>query len=452
MFLQSPFCNGGKNAKDILRLYQLILEASPEFPDEAVEKNKIYQRLFSGQAVVQGKLEKVMAELNGLLRTFSLTRMYFAEEKQDQQTLHWAIWLRERGLAERSQQVISKWKNQREQEDKESLEVFHSDLLIAEEEHEWKSTYNKLKGDLNIPQLLERLDLYYFNYRFEISNRYLVQQKAANLPDLDGKGASLEWLLPKSALLQISKKIHDILTKENPSVEDFNHLLLVLKDNESKFSTQILSQHYTFLRNLCVILINTGNEHFVPVLHEIHKDNLLKGYLSFHNQLPTSAYLNIARVAIMTGEMTWARAFIEEYKNRLVGGDEEGFCYKLNLTQFLFDQEKYEEALSQIPETASNFHYHHMARRLELKIYYEIQSDLLLYKLDAFRKFIERTAPKIISAGLKEMNLNFLNILLQLAQSPPKDKVRSARLIDRINSKKSIAEKAWLLDKARQLR
>ena len=76
---------------------------------------------------------------------------------------------------------------------------------------------------------------------------------------------------------------------------------------------------------------------------------------------------------------------------------------------------------------------------------------MLLYKLDAFRKFIVRTAPKTIAANLREMDLNFLNILLQLAQSPPKDKIRSAKLVERIERKKLVADRAWLIEKAKEL-
>ncbi|MBC7776380.1 MAG: hypothetical protein H7246_13175 [Phycisphaerae bacterium] len=49
------------------------------------------------------------------------------------------------------------------------------------------------------------------------------------------------------------------------------------------------------------------------------------------------------------------------------------------------------------------------------------------------------------------MNVNFLNILLQLSHSHVKSKTRSAQLMKRINSKKFLAERAWLLEKARKL-
>lgn len=92
-----------------------------------------------------------------------------------------------------------------------------------------------------------------------------------------------------------------------------------------------------------------------------------------------------------------------------------------------------------------------MLRRLELKAYFELKSEILFHKLDAFRKYIERTAPKSLSRDLQEMDSNFIYILLTLAQSPEKDKAKSKVLIKRIEGKKRIAERNWLLEKAKSL-
>jgi len=93
-----------------------------------------------------------------------------------------------------------------------------------------------------------------------------------------------------------------------------------------------------------------------------------------------------------------------------------------------------------------------MTRRLELKAYYELNSELFTYKLDAFRKFIERTAPKSIAANLRTMNLNFIHVLNQLIQSPPKDKDRAAKILRRIKEKTLICDRSWLMEKANALK
>ncbi len=93
-----------------------------------------------------------------------------------------------------------------------------------------------------------------------------------------------------------------------------------------------------------------------------------------------------------------------------------------------------------------------MARRLELKIYYELHSDLLDHKIDAFKMFISRAGRKVFSANLHELFTNFVNFVRQLSQSQgPQAKKRSQTLIKRINEKKMVAERLWLLEKAKEL-
>ncbi len=451
LFLASPHFNKGGNAKDLATLYRIICAAAPGFPDDLLDKDHIYRAVFPGQAVVQGKLEKLMADLNRLLRAYALTQRYFSESNEEHQQIDWAAWLRERGLAERSRQLVAKVKTLDGRDKKASLKQYRTQLLISEEEHEWESTHNQAKGDLNIPQVIHQLDLYFYNYRTELANRYLLQQKLTQLPELEFNKYGPAFYLEESILLQISKSIQDVFKKELPDIEEFQKLMQLLQTNEEHLSAQTLSQFYAFLRSSCTLLINSGHSDFVPILHQIHKSNLGKGHLFLNEGISPNVYLNLVQVAIRAKEVEWAQEFTEKYKNRIIGGDLEQFFFRYNMSLCLFAGKRFDQALDQLPEVASNSHYHHMVRRLELKLYYELGSDLLLYKLDAFRKFIERTAPKTISANLRAMDLNFLNILLQLSQSPMKDKVRSTRLIERIQSKKLLADRAWLLEKAREL-
>jgi hypothetical protein len=92
-----------------------------------------------------------------------------------------------------------------------------------------------------------------------------------------------------------------------------------------------------------------------------------------------------------------------------------------------------------------------MARRLELKIYYELRSSLLYPKVDAFKMFINRSRNKSFPKRLVELFANFGNFVHQLCLSIPGDKKRSDLLVRRIQAKKLVGERSWLLEKAREL-
>jgi len=451
LFLASSSFNRGKNAAEIKRLYEIILDAAPGFQASVLTKERVYAQVFSESNIMPGRLEKVVSDLNKLLREFVLMQQYFAENNEDQQQIDWARWLRMQGLSEISKKVIDKLKIRRERETAASLERYRTDLLIAEEGHEWESIHNQFKGDLDIPRVLYHLDLYYYNYRMELTNRYLLQQKGTQLPDMKMTELGTEFYQKDSILLRISKKIHDVLKKDLPTVVEFKEMIGLLQTNENALGFQTLAQFYTFLRNTCTLMINGGHLNFNPVLHEIHKDNLERGYFFVNCMISPNVYLNLVTAANNAMATNWAMEFTEKYKRRVIGDEDGSFFYGFNMAKCLFIEKRYEEALDHIPDAPSSSHYHHMVRRLEIKIYYELHSDLLLYKIDAFRKFIVRTATKTIAANLRTMDLNFLNILMQLTQTPKKDKARSARLIARIEGKKLVADRAWLLEKAREL-
>jgi hypothetical protein len=451
VFLSSGLFNRSKHTAEIAQLYQIILGTAPGFSEDLLNKDQICLQIFGESTLVPGRLEKVIAGLNKYLRSFLLIQQYCSESNEDVQQIDWARWLRTNGFAEPAQKVILKLKNKKDTEQAESLEHYYSKLLIAEEGHEWESTHNQAKGDLDIPKLLFSLDQYYHNYRAELQNRYRLQQKATQLPDLGLAEASMKSSQGESILLQITQKIGELLSKELPSAEEFKDLMQLLHRNAGSLSLSTLAQFYGYLRSAFTLLINAGHTSLLPLFHEVHKDNLERGYFFVHGKISIHSYLNLVRVAILSKEYEWAKKFTEDYKDLIIGGDEGRFFYKLNITECFFAEGRFKDAIDHLPEASSSTYYHHMVRHLELKIYYELRSDLLLYKIDAFRKYTERTMHKTISSNLWAMELNFLNILIQLNQSPLKNKARSARLIARIESKKALADRVWLLEKAREL-
>ncbi len=86
------------------------------------------------------------------------------------------------------------------------------------------------------------------------------------------------------------------------------------------------------------------------------------------------------------------------------------------------------------------------------KPYYELKSDLLSFKLEAFKVFLSRTSPKLLSDAQRQNHIDFANLLSQIANSLPGDSKRSDLLLKRIQEKKQAAEWRWLLEKAKALK
>lgn len=457
LFLASPFFAQGAVAKESQALFTIIIDTAPGFSEPNLKKDKVYQLMFPGKPLVEGKLKKVMSELNKLLRTYFLVRHYLRDSNDFQQQLDMAQVLRLRGMSSRHQQAVDKLKSQSKQKTGESVALFQQEYLLENEIHDWASAYNQGKGDINIPSVLYNLEMHYFANRLELLNRFLLQQKVTQIETPQVISVGLEdshipsFYLERSVLLMITDKIHRLLQQPQASFQEFQELLTLLQQNENSLEPQTLVQFYTYLRNFCVLLIDSGAEELILVLHRIQQDNLKRGYFYHEGMISPNAYLNINHVAIKANDLEWALDFTVSHKDRIVSGSSPEEFYHLNLAICLFAQNKLEEALAVIPFGSSYSFYHLIARRLELKIYYEMASDLLPYKIDAFKMFISRASHKFLSDNLRELHTNFVNTLHQLSLSPKRDSKRAEQLIQRISGKKLIAERQWLVEKAKEL-
>lgn len=458
LFLESPYFNKSSNRLLLLQLYKILSEAIQNETIDALEKQDVYQKLFPGKPLVESKIDKLMSELKRLVEDFLVTEHFLSKDNEQPYSLALIQELRQRRLDSRYHQATDRNKKEIGAKPKANIWDFLFLHQLALEEHEWHSAFNKFKGDLNIPEVLHHLDNYYAAVKTEMLNRLLLQQRVTLLSPETTRVINLLWEIPTSAktqhpLIDIPWKIHLILKEEKPTIEGFQNLLAMLQQRETEIESETLSQYYTYLRNICISLINEGHSEFFEILHLIQKDNLERGYYYYQERILPGAFLNITQIALSVQAFEWANNFVESHKDLILGDkDETADFYLLNKALCFFAEKKYDEALSILPFGSSYSAYHLTARRLELKIYYELKSDLLEFKIDAFKMFISRAGQKVLSKDLYETFVSFINILRQLNQSfGIQDKNRSEQLIKRIQEKALLADRPWLLEKAREI-
>jgi hypothetical protein len=173
--------------------------------------------------------------------------------------------------------------------------------------------------------------------------------------------------------------------------------------------------------------------------------------MHYGGKLHPSRYLAVIEVAIRLKEYDYAFHFIETYKNDIINENESQDIYKYNLASYMFVVGRFQDCLDLIPPVSPFVDYLVIGKRLELKALYELRSEQLGYKLDAFKMFLSRTSTKLLPDSLREANTNFANMLTQLVASRPGDKARAALLVKRFGVKKKALEWKWLLDKANEL-
>lgn len=449
-FLQATYFNNSANHQKLQQLFQII---SRELKSPPV-KEELYQMLFPDTPWVSGKLDKLMSELAGLIRKFLLINHYLDEEKSFNQALDWAILLRQRGLQSRYPQHIQKAERILQDKPVESIEYYFKKFQLAYEKYDVETMNNRAKGDLFIPQTVASLDVYYLSCRLELLNLLSLQQKLTPIEIPPHLLLPFRDFLPEEQwsehiMLNIAAKINDQLNSEAPSAEAFQEILNLLQTHDQHIAPELLQNFYAYIRSLCILLMKQKPGLFAPLLHDIQRDNLKRGYLFHSNKLSPSAYLSVARTAIMVGKSDWALSFVEEYRDRIFSEEDTENFYSFNKAQCLFALERYEEALEILPQTFADLMYLLNCKRLEIKLYYELKSDLLPYKIDAHKMYISRASKKLISDEMREVEGNFINLLLQISQCKPGDVNKVDRIVKRINEKSIVAERDWLLDKAK---
>lgn len=452
-FMENPATPISQRKEQIL-LLNAILACGPAYHDHDLEKQAMFPRVYPDKTFVEGKLEKLMVELNKTLRNYAVLQRMMSEQNQDQQQIEWMAWLRERGLENRFQQAVGKYENELMAHRKESVDFHFALLNLRKQEYLWENANNKLNNDLKIGQLLKQLDLYYLTQKAELTNQLLLQRKATKINladqalfDIQNYGTSSI----ESPFFEIALQIHRLLLSDSAQVADFRQLMTSIPKNEDQIDPNSVGTFFIYLRSYCTLLIDEGHTELVPVLLELYKSDLEKGRVLDQGKIHPNTYLNIVQIALRANESNWALQFTEQFKHNIIGDQETNFFYKFNYASCLLAKGDLEKAIEAVPFDHNSIFFQLMARRLELKVYYEQKSDLLSYKIDSFRKFVERTAPKTVAPNILTMNMNFAHLLTQLSQSPLKNAKRSAQLVARILGKQWIGERSWLLEKAREL-
>ncbi|MEZ4925444.1 MAG: hypothetical protein R3A50_04145 [Saprospiraceae bacterium] len=254
-------------------------------------------------------------------------------------------------------------------------------------------------------------------------------------------------------VLQINLTIFKLLKKERNEVEDLNLLFDQIKKYQDQLNNDLLISFFAYLRNICVLIVirEPQNEDLNKFRFELFKDNLQRGLLHYEGQLDPSRVYSITEQAIRLGEFNWAYTFLEKYKAEFAMENETQDIYNTNLALYYFGIGQFQQCLDHIPPTSPILDYMLLGRRLELICMLELESELLSYKLDAFKMFLSRTSKKLLPESRRQRNLDFLNIFNQIFNCPPGDAKRAEKILNRVLENKEAADYPWLLSKAKRL-
>jgi hypothetical protein len=455
LFIGSEYHNRGSMRTDTIALFQVLKLYYPDFLHDDLDRERVYKTLFPDKKPLKGKLEKTISELHRLTKEFLLVQSYQNSEDQFQKSMDWARILKDLKGADNYAFQIEKIEKTFFNNTNLSAEYYYKKFRFEYEKFDWLTFSYNAKEDVNLPNTFTSLFDFFEVYRLELTNFLLLQRKLTNFEIssqlLKSFDYEFEFVDAKNNVIyDINRRINHLLRVNTPEVVQFYELLDLLQKNEQVLSSDILRDYYVYLRNICTILVNGGDEQMNTVLHQIQRDNIRLGYLYLNEKLPVLTLVNITRTAIRAGNIEWASEFIEDHKDRLIDNIDSPDYYLVNKALCLFALGKYEETLDLLPQHSPNVIYHLIARRTEIMCYYELGSDLLNYKVDAFKIYIWRASSKFLSESVQEANKAFVNLLFQLMSTTKGDKSRLELLNKRLESKEEVVELTWLRAKIKE--
>lgn len=248
-----------------------------------------------------------------------------------------------------------------------------------------------------------------------------------------------------NAFVQAYLFVYQLLTTRQ--TQAYTQLKTVIAEQGYEMDLNTLAELFTYSRNFCIARVNAGEESFFDELFELYEQGIEKQILLVNGELNERNFKNIVTTALRTGRYEWTLDFINDYRYKLNKRVRDN-AYNYNLANYYFHKRQYNLVLRNLQKVQlSDLFYGLDARSMMLKCYYETdEKEAFMNAYQSFRMFVQRR--KNVSEQHRRNYLNFLRIAKKLMNLRPRSS-DAAKIVAEIEASKAIADKNWLLEKAR---
>jgi hypothetical protein len=457
-FVKSPYFHKGVMQEEMTKLLQVLLQKKKAGSEEDFfDRKEAFAIIYPGQTYSEGKIDKVLAALHQTLKQFISVHRYTQPAFEVERKLNQLAFYRERGLQNRYENLAPLVQEEVEEQLQENLGQLKRQFETYYELYRYELQYNVKKSHLNFQRVLESLESSHLAFKLELLNTYLTisQYSAIHLPEeiafIIDNSFFPENLIHQHPLLHLTYNAFLLFRAEVLTVHEVEDLRLLFLQYENRLEPPVIRQFLTFLRNICYLGIQKNRQAFLPLLFVLSKEDYQRGYLYHDGKMTPTTLMNVSQSAFLNKDLEWCSTFILEQHGKVLNDTPEDGYYHLALANLYFYQGRYEDALDIIPASLPTIDLHLMARRLELKCYYEIQSAIFESKLEAFKVYLSRSSKNLISPPEHQRNNNFLNLLTQIQNTAPGNTSRIQKLSQRIDEKGLLSEQEWLREKVELL-
>ena len=443
---------------DIKALFLYLMSFNVNLSDFDAEPDDVYTKLYPDKPFKKGRIEKIMSALLQETEKFIIYQRYTNDSFYADYALMQHFF--ERKQFDRFERLVDKFRVYFQKTKAKDAINYLQEVHIEWLECDFQALFNTRKGDLNVRNTLNSLDLLYIVARLDFLATLLSQNRSTRLEVEEN--------------IRLLDEMDSIIFKKGyadmPLIATYRLALDILMDKgDIDLLTQKLIEHEAVLtfsqqkklnaiiRNFYTSKYNTGEDVFIFKIAELLKKHLEKGFLYYENGLQHTTLINIVSVGLKVKDNDWVLSVLNEHRHKIISQDDSEEIYIFNTAQYYFAMGNFNAANDCLSSgyKFKNIYYELAKRRLEIKILYETgETDLCAFRNEAFKNHIFNWSKKknALPQTSFEPNNSFIDLVEKLLTTLKGDNKRLEKLEEKIIKSRNFADRDWLLDKLNHLK
>ena len=447
-YINSPYFN---KSRQLIHFFQVVEKGIHSSKESALEKHKIWKKIFPDQNYNDVRFRKLNSDLLKLVEGF-LSQQIFDENKL-QKAANLIESVGQKGIEKLYSTAIRIAENESEKYPYEDSDFYLKQYQIQKNYYEL--TQHEFRHGIrhNLEEIDLNLDRFYFSEKIRYACAALSQmQRGVHKYSLNFDNQVIERIknfgsdIPS---LSIYYQIYLTLTEED-NLDHYYRLKNLLKEYGLKFHSVEGKNIYDSTINYCIKKSNQGHINFLEELFEIYEDYLNKGLIYVDDELDPFHFKNIVHVSLRVKKYDWTEDFIRKNEEKLPESSREN-AVTFNLARLYYYKKDYNKVISLLQEVEyEDIVYNLSAKSLLLATYYENDEIEPLYSLlESFRAFLNRR--KDLTETKKRNYLNTIKFTRRLIKIIPGDSKAINKLKEDIEKTKDISDLKWLKQKIAEL-
>jgi hypothetical protein len=457
-FVHSPFFNDGPHTRHCIALWQCLRPYAPRFEHAGLEAKRMYVRVFPGKSYVKGKLEVVMSKLHRLAKQYAA--LSTAAGFEDPEPLRLAAFFRRRGLPQRAAPLLEKLRAGQAQHPVHDAAFWYERFLTETAQHLLDTDLQNHHAHEHLAESIRCLHLAHLTQSLQLLNNLFFARRKSNVNDglaemlAEALPAALQLVdLEQEPLLRLLKTGFDFArAPEQHGETELRAFWYDLETQADRLPAELLRALFGYARNHCTWQFNHGNLGFAALNLDLFKSCFSRGLLFENDKIQAATYLNLVQAGLIARDFDWLDAVMPQCRDRIIGVPAPDELYNYTRANCHYHRRQYDRALDLLREASDDLYNNLMARKLELKIYYETNSPLLDGKIENFKLFIFRQGKKRLPADVYRMNNKFIDLLRKLNNlGITGNKAGVATLIRQLDADTLVAERIWLREQLEKI-